>query len=104
MQITIKTKKGAVELSFRRLRLFRRVAALEARVEGLERLAQGLARPEKEASGGTSEPKDGGRIPVGMMATYVYTAWTEGEEAAEKLVAEHKRDAESRAVKGGDSA
>lgn len=102
MQITIKTKRGTVALSFRKLRLFRRVSLLETRVGELERLTEKLVAvdvPTREAE------RDGGRLPEeDFSSSDVFTEWTEGAEVAEQRRQERVRDAEERAKRGGEGA
>ena len=102
MQITIKTKRGTVALSFRKLRLFRRVSLLETRVGELERLTEKLVAvdvPTREAE------RDVGRLPEeDFSSSDVFTEWTEGAEVAEQRRQERVRDAEERAKRGGEGA
>lgn len=101
MQVKIKTKRGTVELSLQKLRLFRRVAVLEERVAKLERI---LMQPaETECRPVESHERNGGRLPeADFSASDVFTEWTEGEEVAKRMREERLRGAEERAERGGD--
>ena len=98
MQITIKTKRGTVALSFQKLRLFRRISLLEERVGELERLTKKLVAEGVPARGAA---EDGGRLPEeDFSSSDVFTEWTEGAEVAEQRRQERMRDAEERVKKG----
>lgn len=101
MQITFKTKRGAVVLSLQKLRLFRRVAVLEERVDKLERI---LMQPvETEGRTVESHERNGGRLPeADFSASDAFVEWTEGEEVAKRMREERLRGAEERAERGGD--
>lgn len=102
MQITIKTKRGTVALSFRKLRLFRRVSLLEERVGELERH---LMKPTTMGIPPEAKVMDGGRLPEeDFSSSDVFTEWTEGAEVAEQRRQERVRGAEERAKRGGEGA
>ncbi len=104
MQINIKTKRGTVELSFSKLRIFRRLNRLEERMQAAEekikkliavaegcpyknRTAEPVERREPERGRGNTDQYTGEEL---------YLAWTEGEEAVNQLRAER-----ARVAKGG---
>lgn len=121
MQINIKTKRGTVELSLSKLRLFRRVRVLENRGEATEHMVAALFRRMSAAEAEikrlaaiaeacpyknrAEEPVERREPERGIGNTDQYTseelylAWTEGEEAVNQLRAERARD-----TKGGSGA
>lgn len=107
MQINIKTKRGTVELSLRKLRVFRRLNRLEERMTAAEERIKKLVAfaensPDKDRA---AEPVERREAEQGRGNTEQYTseelylAWTEGEEAVNQLRAER-----ARAERGGSGA
>lgn len=98
MQVKIKTKKGTVELSFRKLRIFHRLSGLEERMQAAEEQIKKL-RAVAEACpyrNRAAEPVDRAAEPQEYNTEETIVCWTEGETAAnemrdERLQAERKR-------------
>lgn len=99
MQVKIKTKKGTVELSFRKLRIFHRLSGLEERMQEAEEQIKKLraiaeACPYQHRA---AEPVEGtADMPEGYNTDEVILCWTEGEDVAnrqrnERLHAARKR-------------
>jgi len=112
MQVKIKTKRGTVELSFEKLRIFRRLNRLEERMQAAEerikklvavaescpyqnRAADSVERREPAPEAERREDREA------YTPDEMYLAWTEGEEAVRQLRAERERDM---SLKGGRSA
>lgn len=108
MQIKIKTKRGTVELSFEKLRIFRRLNRLEERMQVAEERIKKLiavaescpyqnraAEPVERHEGDQKEDREA------YTPDEMYLAWTEGEDAVRQLRAERERDM---SLKGGRSA
>jgi len=108
MQVKIKTKRGTVELSFEKLRIFRRLNRLEERMQAAEERIKKLVAvaescPYQNRAADSVErhevdPKEGREA---YTPDEMYLAWTEGEEAVRQLRAEREREL---SLKGGRSA
>ena len=105
MQVNIKTKRGTVELSFEKLRIFRRLNRLEERMQAAEeRIKKLVAVAESQNRGAEPverhevDPKEGREA---YTPDEMYLAWTEGEDAVRQLRAEREREL---SLKGGRSA
>ena len=99
MQVKIKTKRGTVELSFRKLRIFHRLNGLEDRMQAVEeqiKKLRGIAEacPYKHRA---AEPVERTvDMPEGYNTDEVILCWIEGEDVAnrqrdERLQAARKR-------------
>lgn len=112
MQINIKTKRGTVELSFRKLRIFHRLNRLEERMQAAEERIKKLVavaeacpyqnRAEKPVEGRLPRRDDSAAGQDSVMD--LYTEWTEGEEAAIQRRNERRQEEEERARKEGEGA
>lgn len=99
MQVKIKTKKGTVELSFRKLRIFRRLNVLEERMQTAEeqiKKLRGFAE-DYPYQNRAAKPAD---ISVEPSQEYnteeTFICWTEGETDANKMRDERLRAARER--------
>lgn len=115
MQVKIKTKRGTVELSFEKLRLFRRMRVVEAkeettaktvaallwRVERLEKVAESCPYQNRAADSVERREVDQKVDREAYTPDEMYLAWTEGEDAVRQLRAEREREL---SLKGGRSA
>ena len=108
MQITIKTKRGTVELSFEKLRIFRRLNRLEERMqEEEERVKKLIAVAEsclcqnRAADSVERREVDPKEDREAYTPDEIYLAWTEGEDAVRQLRAEREREL---SLKGGRNA
>lgn len=115
MQVNIKTKRGTVELSFGKLRLFRRMRAVEAkeettaktvaallrRVERLEKVTESCPYQNRAADSVERREVDPKEDREAYTPDEMYLAWTEGEDAVRQLRAEREREL---SLKGGRSA
>lgn len=108
MQVKIKTKRGTVELSFEKLRIFRRLKRLEERMQEEEERVKNLIavaerclwqnRAADSAERREVDPKEDREA---YTPDEMYLAWTEGEDAVRQLRAEREREL---SMKGGRSA
>lgn len=114
MQITFETKRGTVELSLRKLNLFRRVRVLEdkeeallQRVKALEKMAEACpyqnraAEPAETSPASHVESKEAGEA---YTASDLFTEWTEGEDVAKQRREERRQMSEEKAKRGGSGA
>lgn len=112
MQINIKTKRGTVELSFRKLRIFHRLNRLEERMQAAEERVRKLAtiaeacpyRHRAEEPAELRTPKRDDSAAGQDSAMDLFTEWTEGEEVATQRRNERMQEAEERARKEGEVA
>ena len=107
MQVKIKTKRGTVELSFEKLRIFRRLNRLEERMQAAEEriekhivLAEICSYQNRAADSVERREVDSKEDREAYTPDEMYLAWTEGEEAVRQLRAERERDL---SLKGGRS-
>lgn len=111
MQINIKTKRGIVVLSFRKLRVFRRLNLLEDRMTAAEDKIKRLAAvaegcPYKHRAEEPVErptPKREDNSTEQYTALDLYAEWTEGEDVAKQRREEREREARQRAQERGGS-
>ena len=114
MQVKIKTKRGTVELSFRKLRIFHRLNGLEDRMQAVEEqikkiraIAEAcpyLHRTEEPAE--AREPRRAGYPATAEDYTPsdIATEWLYGEEAAREQREERMRQTEEKGKRGGSDA
>lgn len=110
MQINIKTKRGTVELSLRKLRVFHRLNRLEERMQAAEEQIKRLrafaeACPYQNRAEEPAElrtPKRDDSAAGQDSAMDIFTEWTEGEEVATQRRNERMQEAEERARKEGE--
>lgn len=108
MQVKIKTKRGTVELSFEKLRIFRRLNRLEERMQAAEErikklvaVAENCPYQNRGAEPVERHEVDQKKDREAYTPNELYIAWTEGEDAVRQLRAERERDM---SLKGGRSA
>lgn len=97
MQVNIKTKRGTVELSFSKLRIFRRLNRLEERMQSAEERIKKLvavaeARLDNNHSVEPAPEPERREDREAYTPDELYLAWTEGEEAVNQLRAEKDRE------------
>lgn len=102
MQVKIKTKKGTVELSFRKLRIFHRLNGLEERMQAVEeqiKKLRGIAEacPYQHRA---AEPVDRAVEPQEYNTEETFVCWTEGETDANKMRDERLQAARKRGGSG----
>lgn len=110
MQVKIKTKRGTVELSFRKLRIFHRLNGLEDRMQAAEEQIKKIravaeACPYRHRA---AEPVDRAAEPVDRAAELSteynagerFVCWTEGETDANKMRDERLQAARKRGGSG----
>lgn len=106
MQVKIKTKRGTVELSFRKLRIFHRLNGLEDRMQAVEaqiKKIRGIAEacPYQHHQHRAAEPVERtADMPEGYNTDEVILCWTEGEDVANRQRDERLRAARERGGSG----
>lgn len=114
MQVKIKTKRGTVELSFRKLRIFHRLNELEDRMQAAEEqikrvsaVAEGCPyrnRAEKPVERREPMREDYGTSGEDFTPSDIATEWVYGEEAAREQREARLRQVEEKGKRGGSSA
>ena len=99
MQVKIKTKRGTVELSSRKLRIFHRLNGLEDRMQAAEeqiKKLRGIAEACPYQHRAAEPVERTADMPEGYNTDEVILCWTEGEDVAnrqrdERIQAARKR-------------
>ena len=99
MQVKIKTKRGTVELSFRKLRIFHRLNGLEDRMQATEEQIKKLRAVAEDCPyrHRAAEPVDrAAELSQEYNAGETFVCWTEGKPEADKMRDERLQDARKR--------